>query len=88
MAITTDVPTERGYVFEKQYVNIYRLIARKNTMDIEIGVHASQQSAQDGAPPHLIEAIFDVPFDMDDELNAWQQAYLAIKQRWPDSTDC
>ena len=88
MAIITNVVDERGNMFEQQYVNVHRLLVNKDTMIVEAGVHHSEQSARDGAPPHRAEAIYSVPFDMNSDLNPWQQAYVAIKNRWPDSTDC
>lgn len=88
MAIITDIIDERGHLYPQQYVNVHRVLAQKTSMDIEVGVYLSQESAQAGIPPHRVDAVYAAAFDMNSEQNAWQQAYVAIKQRWPDGVDC
>lgn len=88
MAIITDVIDERSHVYAQQYVNVYGVHAAKTSMSVEVGIHLSEADYRNGIPPHRIELLRNVGFDMDSKLNLWGQAYVAIKQRWPDSTDC
>lgn len=87
MAIIKTIVSERGIVYPDQYIRVDRVQARKTDMDIEAGVYLTQQQAIDGTPPHRAEGFMNVPFDMDAELNLWQQAYAAIKLQWPESLD-
>jgi len=87
MAIITDITTERGYVYRNQYVNVYDVIAKKNEMTVNVGIYMTEQDYRDGMPPHRIDTLSGQPFDMFSEQNLWQQAYVAIKNHWPDSQD-
>ena len=87
MAIITNIIDERDHCYAQQYVNVHRLIAKKESMDVEIGIHQSEQSSRNGVPPHRIETIYDAPLDLTGELNAWQQAYARIKERFPEFVD-
>ena len=88
MAVIADIIDERGNIYARQYVNIHRLLVSKTRMDVEVGVYLTEEQARNGVPPQRGDLVFNAPFDMFSLLNAWQQAYIAIKQRWPDSVDC
>jgi hypothetical protein len=87
MALQTDIQSERGIVYPNQYVRVDEIRARKTEMAVDAGVYLTQQQAADGLPPHRIESFFNVPFDMDAEDNAWQQAYAFLKARYPEALD-
>lgn len=84
MAIITDVPTDRTF-FPQQYVRIDRVDVEKTQMRVDVGVYFNE-SMKDH-PPHRIEHVYG-EFDLYSELNLWQQAYVYVKQRWPEYTDC
>lgn len=83
MAIIADVVTERT-TFPQQYIRVDSVRTSKNEMLIEAGIYLSE-SLKD-LPPHRAE-ILSGSFDMYSELNLWQQAYVVIKQNWPEYTD-
>ena len=88
MAIIADEMDSRGYVFENQYIRVDRIeeIKKDSAMRIEVGVYMSQQQAQDGGLPHRAHA-FHADFDLYSTDNLWQQAYVAVKRRYPEHTD-
>ena len=88
MAILTDIIDERSHTYEKQYVNVYRLVVTKNTLIVEVGIHYSEDMYRDGIPPHRVDTLSEETFDVSDTRSLCEQAYVAIKNRWPDSTDC
>lgn len=85
MAVITDIETER-YTYRQQYCRVDMVRAKKNEMVVGMGVYDSQEASVNGGLPHRVEE-FLADFDLASSLNAWQQAYAAIKQRWPESTD-
>jgi len=86
MAIIADERDERGYVFDQQYIRVDKIHAEKTTMQVEIGVYKNQQAAQNGESAHR-NHFLHADFDMNSPQNAWQQAYVAVKQRYPDGVD-
>jgi len=84
MAIITDVPTDRT-IFPQQYVRVERVNTDKNQMFVDVGIYFNE-SVKD-LPPHRIEHV-QGEFDMYSSDNLWQQAYIYIKNRWPEYTDC
>jgi len=88
MAIITNEIDARGHLFENQYIRVDRVEATKSggTMNVHFGVYWSQQSAQDGEPPHRAHTV-EASFDLYSQSNLWQQAYVAVKGRYPVHTD-
>jgi len=84
MAIITDVPTDRTY-FPQQYLRIERIDLNKTQMTVDVGVYFNQSMTE--LPPHRIEHVVG-EFDLYSELNLWQQAYVYVKERWSNYTDC
>lgn len=84
MAIITDIITERT-TFPQQYVRVEAVRTTKDFMFIDVGIHFSEELSKE-TPPHRIENIVG-SFDMYSDQNLWQQAYVYIKARWPESTD-
>jgi hypothetical protein len=87
MAIITDIVSEVNYTYRSQYCRPDSVIAKnKTTLTVAVGVYETAQRAESGEPPHLLYML-DGTFDMYSDQNLWQQAYAAMKQKWPDSTD-
>lgn len=86
MAIKTTYVNERGIVFPDQYVRVDEVRAKKNEMVVDAGIYLSQEVAANGGLPHTIEMVTGT-FDLDSELNPWQQAYALMKDRWSQSID-
>jgi hypothetical protein len=86
MAIQTLIVGERGERHENSYCRVERVMATKNQLQVEYGVHLSQEQANSGIPPFLILTIFG-EYKIDDVKNTWQQAYDIIKSRHMDSVD-
>ncbi len=87
MAIITDVVTDVGYTYKSQYCRPHIVAAtNKTTLFITVGVYETVQHAERGDPPHILHYL-DGDFDMYSGNNLWQQAYVAMKKKWPDSTD-
>lgn len=84
MAIITDIPTDRT-LFPQQYVRVDRVTTDKNQMQIEVGIYFNDTVTK--LPPHRMEIVFG-DFDMYSSENLWQQAYVFVKNRWPNNTDC
>lgn len=86
MAIKTDFITERGIMYPDQYMRVDQVHCTKTDMNIVVGIYVTQEQAANGAPPHFAEVLFG-EFDMNSPLNLWEQAYAAVKQRWPNAVD-
>ncbi len=87
MAIRTNVTSDRGYVYKNQYLRVVRVITLKNTIEVHVGVYDNESDTiPEHMYPHTIEFVTG-PFDLYSTQNLWQQAYVYVKQRWPDSVD-
>lgn len=86
MAIQTDFVGDRGLLYEGQYIRVDRVLCTKAEMAAEAGVYATQEQAAGGGLPHAIEH-FSGPFDLHSSANPWEQAYVLLKQRWPEAAD-
>lgn len=86
MAIITDIQTERGYTYRQQYCRIENIDVSKLRMRIDMGIYESIQHAENDEFPHRSEIVYG-DFNLESELNLWQQGYAIIKAKWPDSVD-
>lgn len=83
MAIIADVITETT-TFPQQYIRVDSVRTSKTDMHITVGIYLREDLKDN--PPHRAE-ILNGSFDMYAELNLWQQAYIVVKQNWPEHTD-
>lgn len=88
MAIIANYTDDRNNVYKDQYLKIHRVVASKNSMIVEVGIHFSKESSDAGIVPHTIYPIMNVEFNMDSSENQWQQGYAGIKKFWTEFTDC
>lgn len=81
MAIISNEIDERGYAFENQYIRVDKVSVTKDRMTVEVGVYKSPDVL-----PHRINVV-EGEFDLYSDLNVWQQAYVYVKQRYPEHQD-
>lgn len=86
MAIQNDYITERGILFPEQYLRVDEIYTLKNQMTVTVGVYMNQEQASNGIPAHAADRLVG-EYDMYSTKNLWEQAYVLVKQRWPDSID-
>jgi len=84
MAIIANVVTETGAIFPQQYIRVDNVTAHKDRVSIFAGIYMNEELKN--TPPHRAEILYG-EFDLYSELNLWEQAYIAIKQMWPEYTD-
>lgn len=85
MALIVDIPHDRGIIYLQQYVRVDNVNTDKTNMQILAGIYQTKEAAEN-APPHMAVNLYG-EFDLYSSLNLWEQAYVYLKQRWPDAVD-
>lgn len=86
MAIITDFISDRGYVYRNQYGRVEEAKVMKTKIYATFGFYESQHDAEQNECPHSAE-ILSGDFDLNSNLNVWEQAYAIAKIKWPNSAD-
>ena len=84
MAVIHNYIYPSGSEFPQQYCRIETAFVTKTTITYSVGVYLNKDATDN--PPHALDQ-YEADFDLYSELNVWQQAYEALKQRWPDTVD-